>query len=63
MVKFWAISNPLAILYLIFARLQFTRGTVLDQPLTQKAACYGSCPGRGQPYTSRDCKPILGCRG
>lgn len=28
-----------------------------------KAACYGSCPGRGQPYTGRGCKAIFGCRG
>ena len=28
-----------------------------------KAACYGSCPGRGQPYTGRGCQAIYGCRG
>uniref|UniRef100_A0ACD6AJZ5 Uncharacterized protein n=1 Tax=Avena sativa TaxID=4498 RepID=A0ACD6AJZ5_AVESA len=27
-----------------------------------KAACYGSCPAQGQPYT-RGCKAIYGCRG
>ncbi|KAM0918139.1 hypothetical protein ACQ4PT_008786 [Festuca glaucescens] len=28
-----------------------------------KAACYGSCPGRGQAYTGRGCQAFYGCRG
>jgi hypothetical protein len=28
-----------------------------------KAACYGSCPGRGQPYTGRGCQAYYQCRG
>jgi hypothetical protein len=28
-----------------------------------KAACYGSCPGRGQAYTRRGCQAFYGCRG
>jgi hypothetical protein len=28
-----------------------------------KAACYGSCPGRGQAYTGRGCLAFYGCRG
>ena len=28
-----------------------------------KAACYGSCPGRGQPYSGSGCQKIYGCRG
>jgi hypothetical protein len=27
-----------------------------------KAACYGPCPGRGQPYTGRGCQAIYMCR-
>ncbi|POW21686.1 hypothetical protein PSHT_02110 [Puccinia striiformis] len=30
-------------------------------PATSAAACYGSCPGRGQPYPGRGCKKIFGC--
>ncbi|KAG8089780.1 hypothetical protein GUJ93_ZPchr0011g27211 [Zizania palustris] len=25
------------------------------------AACYGPCPGRGQPYSGRGCQSIYGC--
>ncbi|EAY92976.1 hypothetical protein OsI_14771 [Oryza sativa Indica Group] len=28
-----------------------------------KAACYGSCPGRGQPYSGRSCLNIYQCKG
>ncbi|XP_062197703.1 uncharacterized protein LOC133900544 [Phragmites australis] len=28
-----------------------------------KAACYGPCPARGQPYTGRGCLSIYQCRG
>jgi hypothetical protein len=28
-----------------------------------QAACYGSCPGRGQAYTGRGCLAFYGCRG
>ncbi|XP_015697891.1 uncharacterized protein LOC107305273 [Oryza brachyantha] len=28
-----------------------------------KAACYGSCPGRGQPYSGRGCQSIYQCNG
>ncbi|KAL5204521.1 hypothetical protein ABZP36_009392 [Zizania latifolia] len=27
-----------------------------------KAACYGPCPGRGQPYSGRGCQSIFGFR-
>ncbi|KAE8823804.1 hypothetical protein PTNB85_09929 [Pyrenophora teres f. teres] len=26
-------------------------------------ACYGSCPGRGQPHTGRGCHATFTCRG
>lgn len=28
-----------------------------------KAACYGPCPARGQPYSGRGCQQIYQCRG
>ncbi|PWN34549.1 uncharacterized protein FA14DRAFT_177955 [Meira miltonrushii] len=36
-----------------------------QQPMnagTSAAACYGSCPGRGQAYTGRACKAVYGCQ-
>ncbi|CAM0913783.1 unnamed protein product [Alopecurus aequalis] len=45
-------------------RMLYSPGSVSYGGLqANKAACYGSCPGRGQAYTGRGCQPIYGCRG
>ncbi|CAM0913784.1 unnamed protein product [Alopecurus aequalis] len=45
-------------------RVLYSPGSVSYGGLqANKAACYGSCPGRGQAYTGSGCQPIYGCRG
>uniref|UniRef100_A0A0D9XRT8 Rapid alkalinization factor 1 n=1 Tax=Leersia perrieri TaxID=77586 RepID=A0A0D9XRT8_9ORYZ len=43
-------------------RMLYSNQYVSYNGLTEsKAACYGSCPGRGQPYSSRGCQNIYQC--
>ncbi|KAA1093183.1 hypothetical protein PGT21_028020 [Puccinia graminis f. sp. tritici] len=63
MQKFRGVDHPLAVLFLIIVASRFTLGYTTGPPTTEDSACYGSCPGRGQPYTGRGCKAIFGCRG
>ncbi|TVU00618.1 hypothetical protein EJB05_53953, partial [Eragrostis curvula] len=45
-------------------RALYSGGSISYGALTaSKAACYGPCPARGQPYTNRGCQAIFQCRG
>ncbi|KAH9451995.1 hypothetical protein Pst134EA_025932 [Puccinia striiformis f. sp. tritici] len=61
-MKFLPTGSLLGLLVMLVT-IGFALGTPTDQTANSDAACYGSCPGRGQPYTGRGCKATFGCRG